>query len=71
MDASVEVSDEVMPGVVSLPHGWGHALAGAQLSVAAKRPGVSVNDITDDAAVDAVSGTSQLNGLPVAVARLD
>lgn len=61
----VEISDEVMPGVVSLPHGWGHDQEGVRLSVAKRHAGVSINDVTDDARVDAVSGTSSLNGVPV------
>jgi anaerobic selenocysteine-containing dehydrogenase len=67
----VSVTDAVMPGVVSLPHGWGHDKAGAQLRVAATKPGASVNDVTDDAFVDALSGTSSLSGVPVEVARVE
>jgi anaerobic selenocysteine-containing dehydrogenase len=67
----VSVTDAVMPGVVSLPHGWGHDKAGAQLSVAATRPGASVNDVTDDAFVDALSGAASLNGVPVQVEGLE
>lgn len=63
----VTVTDEVMPGVISVPHGWGHDLEGVQLSVAAKRPGVNVNAITDDTLVDKLGGTSALNGVPVSV----
>ena len=48
MTAPVEVSDEVMVGVVSLPHGWGHDRPGMQLQVASEHAGVSVNDVTDD-----------------------
>ena len=65
--APVEVTDEVMTGVVSLPHGWGHRRQGTALSVAAQHPGVSVNDITDDSVVDAVSGCAVLGGIPVTV----
>jgi anaerobic selenocysteine-containing dehydrogenase len=67
----VAVTDAVMPGVVSLPHGWGHDKAGARLSVAAQRPGASVNDVTDDAFVDSLSGTSSLSGVPVEVAPVE
>ena len=66
--APLEVSGEVMPGIVSLPHGWGHDRPGAQLSVAAAHAGVSLNDVTDDARVDALSGASSLSGVPVTVA---
>ncbi|HEX7842409.1 MAG TPA: molybdopterin dinucleotide binding domain-containing protein, partial [Kofleriaceae bacterium] len=64
----VEVSDEVMPGVVSVPHGWGHGKAGVQLRVAAATSGQSVNDILDPAAIDPLSGTSALTGQTVEVA---
>ncbi|NOU32028.1 MAG: molybdopterin oxidoreductase family protein, partial [Polyangiaceae bacterium] len=67
LEVGVELSDEMMPGVVSLPHGFGHGLRGVQLRVAQVRPGVSANDVTDDARYDAVSGTSALNGVPVTV----
>jgi anaerobic selenocysteine-containing dehydrogenase len=52
------VSDEMMPGVVSLPHGWGHDRDGAQLDVAASRPGASINDLTAAHTIDPVSGCS-------------
>ncbi|MCB9681030.1 MAG: molybdopterin-dependent oxidoreductase [Alphaproteobacteria bacterium] len=64
----VEVSDTVRPGVVSLPHGWGHDHDGVRLSVAATRPGVSANDVTDHTFVDALTGTAALSGLPVTLA---
>lgn len=64
----VEVSDEMMPGVVSLPHGFGHAGPGLGLGVAAARqPGVNANALTDDAPLDVPSGTSVANGIPVEV----
>lgn len=61
----IEVSDQVMPGVVSLPHGWGHDLPGVRLSVAAARPGVNLNAILDPAARDPLSGTSVLSGVAI------
>lgn len=70
LDVEVAGTDEVMPGVVSLPHGWGHSREGVALGVAQAHAGVSVNDLTDDAFVDAVSGNAALNGLPVAVAAI-
>jgi anaerobic selenocysteine-containing dehydrogenase len=63
----VEVTDAVMPGVVSLPHGFDHADAGAGLRVAARRPGANVNAVTDDEPCDAPSGASVLFGGPVEV----
>jgi anaerobic selenocysteine-containing dehydrogenase len=65
--ARLEVSSDVMPGVVSLPHGWGHGRAGTTMAIAAERPGVSANDLTDDAALDPLSGNARLNGVPVDV----
>lgn len=65
--AKAEVTDEVMAGVVSLPHGWGHGRPGVRLRVAAEHPGVSVNDLTDHEAVDEACGNAALNGVPVTV----
>lgn len=63
-----EVTDAIMPGVVSMPHGYGHDRDGVQLSVARETsPGVSMNDITDERLFDAVSGTAIVNGVPVTV----
>lgn len=62
-----EITEDIMPGVISIPHGWGHDRPGTRNSVASKRPGVSVNDLTDDSFVDRLSGTSALNGIPVIV----
>ena len=61
------VSDEIMPGVVSLPHGWGHHRDGAELSVARERPGESLNDILDERAFDVPTGTASLGGMEVSV----
>ncbi|MCC6552548.1 MAG: hypothetical protein IT372_05925, partial [Polyangiaceae bacterium] len=62
-----EISDEVMPGVVSAPHGWGHDRPGAALRTAREHAGASVNDVTDEARIDALSGNAALNGVPVRV----
>jgi anaerobic selenocysteine-containing dehydrogenase len=67
VEAPAEVSDEVMPGVVSLPHGFGHARPGTGTTVAAAHPGASVNDVTDDQFLDALTGNAALNGVPVRV----
>ena len=67
IEAPVVRSDEVMPGVVCLPHGWGHHRPGTRMRVAAARAGVSINDVMDDRRVDALSGASALNGQPVTV----
>ena len=63
----VQISDEVMNGVVSLPHGYGHVGPGLRLSVASERPGVNANALTDPEKVDPVAGTAVLNGIPVSV----
>lgn len=70
LEIEVELTEDIMPGVVSIPHGWGHQREGSMLSVASKRPGVSVNDLTDDRYVDKLSGTSVLNGVPVQVLKV-
>jgi anaerobic selenocysteine-containing dehydrogenase len=66
----IEVTDAIMRGVVCLPHGWGHGRAGTRLRVASAHPGASANDLTDDALVDALSGTSSLSGVPVVLAAV-
>jgi anaerobic selenocysteine-containing dehydrogenase len=70
VDAELSVSDEMMPGVVSLPHGWGHGRAGTQLRVAAEHPGVSINDLTDDQAIDVLTGNAAFSGVTVTVTPL-
>ena len=62
----VQASDDVMPGVVSLPHGYGHQRDGVRLGHARTVPGVSINDLTDPERLD-VSGNAALNGVPVTV----
>ena len=64
----VEVTDAIRPGVVSIPHGWGHDLDGVELSVARRHAGVNSNLLADDELMDPLSGTSVLNGIPVEVA---
>jgi anaerobic selenocysteine-containing dehydrogenase len=63
----VEVTDDIMPGVVSIPHGWGHDRPGTGQTRAAQHPGASINDVLDDSQTDPVSGTSVLNGQTVTV----
>ena len=70
VEAPVELSDAMMRGVVSLPHGFGHDAAGAQLGVAARRPGVNSNALTDETLLDELSGNAVLNGIPVEITRL-
>lgn len=66
--APVEVTDELMPGVVSLPHGWGHDLPGVRMDVARDHAGVNSNLLTDEAVLDPLSGNASLNAIPVTVA---
>ncbi|MGE5232655.1 MAG: molybdopterin dinucleotide binding domain-containing protein, partial [Acidobacteriota bacterium] len=65
--APLAVSDEMRPGVVSLPHGWGHHRPDTQLATASRQPGASLNDLTDEKRVDALSGNAALSGVPVTV----
>jgi anaerobic selenocysteine-containing dehydrogenase len=70
VEVVVEVSDEMMPGVVSLPHGWGHDQPGTRMAVAAERPGANLNAILDDQLRDPLSGNAVLTGVPIAMAPL-
>ena len=63
----VRATDDMMRGVVSLPHGYGHQVDGVRLSRASKVPGVSINDLTDPDLLD-LSGNAALSGVPVTVA---
>ena len=65
--APVEITDDLMPGVASLPHGWGHNVAESRLTVAKKHPGVNANALTDDRAYDEASGAAVLFGTPVSI----
>ncbi|GHH18493.1 molybdopterin oxidoreductase family protein [Streptomyces lanatus] len=65
--APAEVTDAVRPGVVSLPHGWGHDRPGTRLGHAAIDPGVNVNQLLDGSLLDPLSGNAVLNGVPIEV----
>jgi anaerobic selenocysteine-containing dehydrogenase len=67
VQAPVELSESMMLGVVSLPHGWGHDLAGAQLGLAAERPGANLNAVLDERLLDPLSGNAVLSGVAVQV----
>ncbi|WP_052238643.1 molybdopterin-dependent oxidoreductase [Mycolicibacterium setense] len=67
IDVPVEVTDTVSPGVVSLPHGWGHDEPEASVHLAARRPGVNSNVLADSTELDPLSGTAVLNGIPVRI----
>lgn len=66
-----EISDEIMKGVVSIPHGWGHHRSNTRLSIASNHAGVSINDLLDEEEVDSFSGVSVINGIPVDVQLLE
>ncbi|MBD3656523.1 molybdopterin oxidoreductase family protein [Marinobacter sp.] len=63
----VEITEDLMPGVVSIPHGWGHQREGTRQSVASRHAGASINDVLGDQEIDPLAGTSVLNGQPVRV----
>ncbi len=57
-----EISDEMMPGVVSIPHGWGHGREGVRMEVARAHPGASINDLTDHRRIDELTGNAAFSG---------
>ena len=64
----LHVHDDIMPGVVSLPHGFGHDVPGVKLDVATRHaPGVNINRLTDTLLLDELTGTAAINGVPVEV----
>jgi len=65
VEVPVEITEDVMPGVVSIPHGWGHAAHGVQLRVAGDHAGVNSNLLADETLIDPISGNAVLNGIPV------
>jgi len=67
---AAEVTDELMPGVVSIPHGFGHGRKGVKQKIAQEYAGVSVNDLTDDTLIDQLSGNAAVNGVPVQLKAL-
>ncbi len=69
VEVEVQASDDLMPGVVSLPHGFGHQVPGTRMARAGEVVGVSINDLTDPTLLD-VSGNAALSGVPVTVSRL-
>lgn len=67
VEVAVEVTDELMPGVVSLPHGFGHGRKGIRTAIASEHAGVSVNDLTDELLIDELSGNAAVNAVPVTI----
>jgi anaerobic selenocysteine-containing dehydrogenase len=70
IDVEVEASDDMMPGVVSLPHGWGHDHPGTRMGLAAERPGANLNALLDETLRDPLSGNAVLAGVPVTMQPL-
>ena len=70
VEIPVEITDGIMAGVVSIPHGWGHDAEGADLAVAGRHPGVNTNLLADGSMLDPLSGNAVLNGIPVTVEAL-
>ncbi len=70
IEVPVEVTEAIKPGVVSMPHGWGHGLPGTRMSVANDSPGVNTNVLSPPTFLDEPSGNGALNGIPVTVAPL-
>jgi anaerobic selenocysteine-containing dehydrogenase len=68
IDVPVEVTDAIKPGVVSMPHGWGHGKSGTRMAVANGSPGVNTNVLSPPRFIDEPSGNGALNGIPVTVA---
>ena len=62
------VTEDMMPGVISIPHGWGHDLEGVEMDVAREHAGVNVNELGDPSTLEALTGTAVLNGIPVTLA---
>jgi anaerobic selenocysteine-containing dehydrogenase len=69
--APVEVTEDIMPGVVSIPHGWGHDADGVRMSVASAHAGVNSNLLADESMVEPLSGNAVLNGIPVEIEASD
>lgn len=70
IEIEAEVTDAIMPSVISIPHGWGHNRPGVQLQVARAHAGVSQNDITDERVIDELTGVAALSGQPVTVSKI-
>jgi anaerobic selenocysteine-containing dehydrogenase len=71
LEAPVETTEDIMPGVVSIPHGWGHGAEGVRMGVASAHAGVNSNVLADESMVEPLSGNAVLNGIPVEVSGSD
>ncbi|MBL7815058.1 MAG: molybdopterin-dependent oxidoreductase [Saprospiraceae bacterium] len=70
VELPVEITDDIMQGVVSIPHGYGHNRKGIKLDVAEKYAGVSINDLTDEMDIDELTGNAVLNGVWVKIEKI-
>jgi anaerobic selenocysteine-containing dehydrogenase len=70
IDLPLEISDAMMPGVISIPHGFGHNRSGIRMALAQEKPGASLNDITDEMRLDTISGNAAFSGVPVRISKL-
>src|SRR6266566_4341675 len=70
VEVPIEITDAIMPGVVSITHGWGHKLSMTKTRIASEHAGVNTNILTDEVEVDPLSGNAVLNGIPVAVEKM-
>lgn len=70
IELPVEITDNMMQGVVSMPHGYGHARKGVQLDIATKHAGVSINDLTDEYVLDELTGNAAFNNVAVKVEKI-
>jgi anaerobic selenocysteine-containing dehydrogenase len=70
VEVPIEITDSIMRGVVSIPHGWGHGLSGTKTRIASEHAGVNTNILSDAVEVDPLSGNAVLNGIPVSVEKM-
>ena len=67
IELPVTITDAILPGVISIPHGWGHDMEGTELDIARRNPGANFNQIVDQRLMDVPSGNAILSGVPVSV----
>ena len=67
---SINVTENIKPGIISIPHGWGHVFAETKLSIANKHAGVNINILMDENAIDELSGNAVLAGVPIRIEKL-
>ena len=69
VDIAIEISNEMMPNVVSIPHGWGHNYENIKMETAQKNAGVSINDLTNPDKIDALTGNANFSGTKVKIEK--